>query len=931
MSDNLHYWYGGGFNNGGGFTELPVQAIPTSKKNSAWIKANMDALERIGLKQLRENSVFKDFYRMVEGKMAFSEITDVIPQLREVEETLDDLKLPTFIKHYDLIGIIVNGLVGEYMLNIDKFNVTNVDEISTTEYERDKQNLVKKYIKEEFDKELNKRLIENGINPDPVSLNIKDPEELQKYIEFLDTKKEELTPPEIETHMNTKWRTKASIWGEHTLESDTERFYMDELDRKNLVDFLLTGRCFRHFRVGYDYYSPENWSPLNTFFSKDMQTEYPQKGEYVGRVHFYTPSQVVNLYADRLTGKQKEELLNQGKAKDGYNTNYGSGGRYGAEKVLEKHFGETHIVPHQNYYDYNFLKSIQEEFGVPVAETTFIGKDGSKNTVPSFLPDRFSGGNNHRHSHLVAQSLRTDMNIRTDLLQVTEAYWVSYDKIGYITFEDDKGIMVQEIVTDELLKDFLKENNISQCKTKTLKEVEENPEINTIVWDYRPVVYKGIKIAGGFGCDIEPIYLDGVPLEFQLKGEGSAVFDVLLPVAGIIDTSLAVKFQPFQIAHNVAMNQAYNLMEKEIGMFFIFDVNFLPSEFKEWGDSEETLLHLRNMVKDVGMFPIDASKQNVRDGGGFNQFAVQNLSFGPMIAEKLQIADSYKQRAFEQVGFTPQRLGNPIKYETAEGVRNSQTASFAQTEIYFSKFSGFKKRALEMHLNVAQYAQKDGKDITVFYTKSDSSKSFLRFTDEHFPLRNLGILPISNSKKRKELENFKSYLLNTNTLGSDEMSLARLFSSDTMVELIEAARAERLRREQRTAEERQYQTNLIQQQAELAKQEKLEEWERTELSKQRDRDNRIDIERIEALGRAADNNTDTTNLDFINRTADLALKTDKLVSDRELAKQKLAVERDKNNKKANLDLEKLKLEVLKTKAQMERTKTDKYIAEINKN
>lgn len=930
MSQDLHYWYGGGFNNGSATSSLPVQAIPTIKKNSAWVKATLDALEDIGLKQLRENSVFKDFYRMVEGKMAFSEITDVIPQLREVEETLDDLRLPTFIKHYDLIGIIVNGLVGEYMLSVDKFNVTNIDEISTTEYERDKKNLVQKYIKEQFDKELNKRLIENGINPDPASLNINDPEELQKYIEFLDKKKEELTPPEIEAHMNSSWRTKATVWGEYTLESDTERFHMDELDRNNLVDFLLTGRCFRHYRVGYDYYSPENWSPMNTFFSKDMETKYPQKGEYVGRVHFYTPSQVVNLWADRLTAEQKENLLNFGERREGYDHSYGRGGRYNAQKVLGKHFGETHLIPHESYYDYNFLKGIQEEFGVPVAETSFIGKDGKTTTVPSFLPDRFSGNGGDRKHSMAMQSLRTDMTIRTDLLQVTEAYWVSYDKIGYITFEDGNGTMVQEIVSDELLKDFLKENNISQCKTKTLQEVEEKPEINTIVWDYRPVVYKGVKISGGFGCDIEPIYLGGMPLEFQLKGESNA-FDVLLPVAGIVDTSLAIKFQPFQIAHNVAMNQAYNLMEKEIGMFFIFDVNFLPSEFKEWGDSEETLLHLRNMVKDVGMFPIDASKQNVRDGGGFNQFAVQNLSFGAMIAEKLNIAESYKQKAFEQVGFTPQRLGSAIKYETAEGVRNSQTASFAQTEIYFSKFGDFKKRALEMHLNVAQYAQKEGKDITVFYTKSDASKAFLKFSDPFFPLRNLGIRPVSNSKKRKELENFKSYLLNTNTLGSDEMSLARLFSSDTMVELIEAARAERLRREKSVAEERQHQNSLLQQQAELAKQEKLEDWERNELSKQRDRDNKIEIERIEALGRAADNNTNTANLAIINKNADLALKGEKLVSDRELARQKLAVEQDKNNKKADLDFEKLKLDVLKTKAQIERTKTDKYIAEINKN
>ena len=61
------------------------------------------------------------------------------------------------------------------------------------------------------------------------------------------------------------------------------------------------------------------------------------------------------------------------------------------------------------------------------------------------------------------------------------------------------------------------------------------------------------------------------------------------------------------------------------------------------------------------------------------------------IADRVRLAEVYKNLAFEQVGFNPQRLGNPVKYETAEGVKQSQDASFSQTEVYFEKFSEFKK------------------------------------------------------------------------------------------------------------------------------------------------------------------------------------------------------------------------------------------------
>lgn len=39
----------------GVFSGLPVQAIPTNRKNKEWFHATMDALEHIGLKQLGEN------------------------------------------------------------------------------------------------------------------------------------------------------------------------------------------------------------------------------------------------------------------------------------------------------------------------------------------------------------------------------------------------------------------------------------------------------------------------------------------------------------------------------------------------------------------------------------------------------------------------------------------------------------------------------------------------------------------------------------------------------------------------------------------------------------------------------------------------------------------------------------------------------------
>jgi hypothetical protein len=36
-------------------------------------------------------------------------------------------------------------------------------------------------------------------------------------------------------------------------------------------------------------------------------------------------------------------------------------------------------------------------------------------------------------------------------------------------------------------------------------------------------------------------------------------------------------------------------------MFFLFDINFLPSEYKDYGTIEESLEKLRDHAKDIGL------------------------------------------------------------------------------------------------------------------------------------------------------------------------------------------------------------------------------------------------------------------------------------------------------------------------------------------
>ena len=163
------------------------------------------------------------------------------------------------------------------------------------------------------------------------------------------------------------------------------------------------------------------------------------------------------------------------------------------------------------------------------------------------------------------------------------------------------------------------------------------------------------------------------------------------------------------------------------------------------------------------------------------------------------------------------------------------------------------------------------------------------------------------------------------------MALAQLFTSDTMVELIESSRMERMRRDQQTQQERDYQLQLLDKQQELEEQKEVSAWQRLEFSKEKDRQNKIEVERIDALGRAADNDADTAALDYINKEANIALQREKHNADVELSNKDLESKNEKNRLDHQYKMENLKTQVRKMEVDLKKSQDENYRSTINKN
>ncbi len=244
----------------GSTLRLPAQALPNSKKTKAWFKDCMDTLETIGIRQLNvSRRRFEDAYRIVEGSYAYSDVADTSAFLSEVDMLRSQAEIAEDLQHYGFIEPIVNTLIGEYIKKPNPTIIHANDPTSTNEYLRRKKDELWKRVSEVVNSELELKLL--GMGVDPNRQKFESEEEKAAYQQQLRELKQKNIPQEVQMYMNTEWKPNYIAWAEQTLEESETRFHLDELYRDLFRDYLITGRCFLHYRIGHDYFKPERWSP----------------------------------------------------------------------------------------------------------------------------------------------------------------------------------------------------------------------------------------------------------------------------------------------------------------------------------------------------------------------------------------------------------------------------------------------------------------------------------------------------------------------------------------------------------------------------------------------------------------------------------------------------------------------------------------------
>lgn len=884
----------------------PLQFLPADEKDEEWSAWNMDWLEWQGLKQLRKNArrLMKNC-KLAEGIIDKSDyvveedndMRDIVDQLASNDE-MESLEL----KFYPIIPNVINTLLSEFAKRDKRVSFRAVDEYTHNEIIEQKRADIEHVLTKEAERKMLMNLLEQGLNPE-------DPQVQQMMQESMAPEALK-TLPQIQEFYSKNYQVISEKWASKQHIIDEERFHMDELENLAFKDKLTTDREFWHFLMYEDDYEVELWNPLLTFYHKSPKERYISNSHFVGHVEIMTGADVIDAYGWRMN---EEQLLSL------------------QERFLTNTPGYN-VGGYQNdgsFYDAN--KSHAWNVNRPSLEYRQLLS--SKNYITD--------------SHDIVKTIMTNtedaiFNLDSNMFRVTTAYWKSQMRIGHLTKIKENGAVETAVVTESYKVTDSPVYNTSLIKNKIPQNLVFGEHIE---WIYINQTWGGIKIGPNaptmYGTDnvlgISPLYL-GInsnkigPLKFQFKGD-QTLYGCKLPVEGrvfsdrtTISTSMVDKMKPFQIGYNIVNNQIADILIDEIGTVIMLDQNALPKHSlgEDWGKGNLAKAYVA--MKDFSMLPLDTSISNTENTIANQHFQQLDLSQTNRLMSRIQLANFFKQQAFEQIGVSPQRMGQQMGVKTsATEIEQMQIGSYAQTEMHFIEHSDqLMPRVHKMRTDLAQYYNSTKPSVKLQYSTSDDERINFEINGMDLLLSDINVYCTTKANHRKILEQMKQFAISNNTAGTSIYDLGQILQSDSIGTLNSILKKAEEKALQEQATQREHEDEQQRRQHEFLAKEKAMATEHEDLEKEKDRRRDILVAEIRASGFGATQDIDqNSQSDFV----DNMLKLKQTESYDAIAN----IQRDKvtNNMTQHQEKMDLKREELSVKKQMK--DADLAIARENKN
>ena len=885
----------------------PLQFLPKKEKDDQWTAWNMDWLEWNGLKQLRRNArrLMKN-YKLAQGIIdkgdyiveESNEMKDIVQQLASDDE-FEALEL----KFFPIIPNVVNTLVAEFAKRNKKITFRAVDEYTHNQIIELKRQEIEDALVKYAEAKMMDNMIKSGAN-------FEDPQ-VQQQIQQATSPEALKRLPEIQEFYSKDYEVLAEKWAAKQYAIDEERFRMDELEERAFRDKLIVDREFWHFQMLEDDYNIEVWNPVLTFYHKSPDARYISQGSWVGKIEMHSAADVIDKYGFLMNQEQLESLQRYypigaaGYPIGGYQND---GTFYDATKSHEWNVGSPSLA-------YRQYTSMRDNF-------VYNGND-IVNWVLEESEDYLSDG-------------------APNMLRVTTAYWKSQRKIGHLTKISENGQVTTDIISEEYKVTDKPIYNHSLIKNKTKQNLVFGEHIE---WVWINHVYGGVKIGPNaptfLGIEnsggINPIYL-GInqnnigPIKFQFKGDNT-LYGAKLPVEGRVfsdrntrSTSLVDSMKPFQIGYNIVNNQISDILIDEIGTVVMLDQNTLPKHSlgEDWGKGNLAKAYVA--MKDFSMLPLDTSITNTENALNFQHFQQLDLSQTNRLMSRIQLAQFFKQQAYEVVGVTPQRLGQQIgQTNTATGMEQAVSGSYAQTEMHFVEHSDhLMPRVHEMRTDLAQWYHSNKPSVRLQHMTSLDERMNFEINGTDLMLKEFNVYCTTKANHRDILEKMKNLAASNNTSGASIYDLGEIMQADSVGTLTTTLKDIESKAMQKAQEERAHQEKMAKMQSESAEKQKAMELDAEAKENEKDRRKDLLVAEIRASGYGAMQDLNQ------NLQSDFVDNLDKLKKT-EQYQETINIQQEKVNMNKEAQVEKNKMKREEMNLQRELKEKDLQIARENRN
>jgi hypothetical protein len=745
-------------------------------------------------------------------------------------------------------------------------------------------------------------------------------EKVKLGIELSEQELQEATDPEalkqlpkIEAFFKKDYKSLVEQWASHQMSNDEERFKMQELEERAFRDMLITDRECWHFHMMEDDYELELWNPLLTFYHKSPDVRYISQGNWVGRIDLMSVADVIDKYGWMMNQEQMEALeaiypiRSAGYIIPGMQND---GSYYDATK---SHEWNTHM-PSLGYRQFMSLY-----------DSKFFGQGDIIHMILSDSEDFADFGQNY-------------------LLRVSTIYWKSQRKVGHLTKINEDGTIIQDIVSENYKVTDKPQYNTAIYKQKSKDNLVYGEHID---WIWVNEVWGGVKIGPNrpafWGMNnmggINPIYIGmngGKPgrSPFQFKGD-QTLYGCKLPVEGCVfgdrntrSISLVDLMKPYQIGYNIVNNQIADILVDELGTVIMLDQNALPrhSLGEDWGKNNLAKAYVA--MKNFQMLPLDTSITNTENALNFQHYQVLNLEQTQRLMSRIQLANYFKQQAFEVIGLNPQRMGQQIaQQQTATGVEQAMNASYAQTEQYFIQHSdNLMPRVHQMRTDLAQYYNSIKPSLRLQYITTADEKVNFQINGTDLLLRDINVYCTTRTNTRSIMEQLKQLAIQNNTTGASIYDLGNIIKSESIAELTGVLKSSEEKIKAQKDQEMQQQQQMQQEQLQsMEKQKQMDlqfKAEQADLDRQKD----ITVAEIRSAGYGAqvdiNKNEQSDYLDAMERIQDEQRYNDQMNLKREVELTK----KDQTVQKLNVEREKLQTqkEIADKQLQIARENKNKY-------